>query len=278
MNYFRAMDIAFLIFLGIIGGLIAGLLGLGGGIFYILIFPYLIEARGFPPELTAQLVIANSLFGIMIASGISILGYKKKGIFPLKEILAVGIASASIAYLAINYIVMQAWFSKTLFNVFIIIIMLYILLKMYLELHLEKKEDGQINTSQGIISGAIAGFVSALSGLGGGVIIIPLLSIRYRMPLLKAKTISLAMIFVSSLTMTISNLYASPLSNIEGIKTIGYIIPSCIIPITAGVLIGSLLGVRWSTKLKRKHLDLLFMTFVILVLLEKSYSLINTLF
>ncbi|MDA3904475.1 MAG: sulfite exporter TauE/SafE family protein [Bacteroidales bacterium] len=272
------MDIAFLIFLGIVGGLIAGMLGLGGGIFYILIFPYLIEARGFPSELTAQFAIANSLFGIMVASGMSLISYKRKGKFPIKEILTVGIASAIIAYFSLNFIVLQVWFSKIIFNIFIIILMIYILLKMYLELNLEKKENGKITVAQGIASGGIAGFVSALSGLGGGIIIIPLLTFRFKISLVKAKTISLAMIFISSLTMTINNLIVQPYQTIESVKTIGYIIPSCIIPITIGVLIGSPLGVKWSTSLKRKYLDLLFMVFVIIVLIEKSYGLISAAF
>ncbi len=274
MDYFCHMDIIFLIFLGIIGGLIAGMLGLGGGIFYILIFPYLIEARGFPSELIPQFVIANSLFGIMLASGISVLGYKGKSNFPLKEIIAIGISSAFIAYISLNSIVLQPWFSKTIFNIFIIILMIYILLKMYLELHLEKKEDGNISIKAGILSGGIAGFVSSLSGLGGGIIIIPLLTFRFKLSLQKAKIISLAMIFISSLTMTINNLIVQPPQAIESVNTIGYIIPSCIFPIALGALIGSPLGIKWSAKLKRKYLDLIFMSFVIIVLIEKAYGLI----
>lgn len=269
------MDIAFLVFLGIVGGLIAGLLGLGGGIFYILIFPYLIEAKGFPTEIIPQLVIANSLFGIMAASGLSIIGYKRKGDLPIREIIIISLSSALVAWLSINLIVLQPWFSKTIFNIFIILLMLYILLKMYFELKLEKKEDGAITSKQGILSGSLAGFVSALSGLGGGVIVIPLLNQKFKVPLVKAKTISLAMILVSSMTMSINNLIAQPSFINENVKTIGYIIPSCIIPITIGVLIGSPLGVKWSTSLKRKYLDLAFMLFVLIVLIEKTNSLIS---
>ncbi len=275
MIYFCKMDIVFLILIGIIGGMVAGLLGLGGGIFYVLIFPYLIEARGLPHDFNAQLVIANSLFGVMVASGRSVFGYQQKGMFPIKEIIAIGTASAIAGYLSIHFIVLQAWFSKTIFNIFIIILMLYILLKMYLELKIEKKEDGQITVYQGIASGGIAGFVSALSGLGGGIIIIPILSMRYKFSLAKAKAISLAMIFISSLTITLNNLFTQPPQAITSVKTIGYIIPSLIIPISLGVLIGSPFGVRWSTKLKRKVLDLLFMAFVLIVLLEKSYDLLG---
>lgn len=269
------MDIVFLVFLGIVGGLIAGMLGLGGGIFYILIFPYLMSSRGVPAEAIPQFVIANSLFGIMIASGMSIIVYKKKGIFPWKEIIGIGLASSIVAYFSLNIIVLQPWFSKTIFNIFIIFLMLYILLKMYLDLKIEKKEDGKITLTEGLFSGGISGFVSALSGLGGGIIIIPLLTMRFRISLTKAKTISLAMIFLSSLTMTINNLIAKPSQFTVDVSTIGYIIPTCIIPISVGVLIGSPLGVILSSRLNRKYLDLIFMAFVLLVLIEKSYGLIN---
>ena len=272
------MDIAFLVFLGIIGGLIAGMLGLGGGIFYVLIFPYLMLNRGVPAEAIPQFVIANSLFGIMVASGMSVFSIKKTGVFPLKEIVSIAAASAIAAYFSLNFIVLQPWFSIIIFNIFVILLMVYILLKMYLDLYLIKSEDGKINIPQGMLSGGLAGFASALSGLGGGVVIIPLLTMRFRVSLIKAKTISLAMIFVSSLTMTISNLFAQPPVVMESLRTIGYIIPSCIIPITIGVLIGSSLGVKWSTNLKRKYLDLMFMFFVLLVLIEKSISLFNSVY
>lgn len=270
------MHILFLILLGIIGGIIAGALGLGGGIFYILIFPYLMSNKGVPAEAIPQFVIANSLFGIMIASGASIIGYKRKGEFPLKEIIAIGIASSIMAYLSINLIVLQPWFSRTIFNIFIITLMLYILLKMYLELHIEKIENGKINTAQGLVSGGIAGFVSALSGLGGGIIVIPILTMRFRVSLVKAKTISLAMIFLSSITMTLNNLLAQPPIPVESIKTIGYIIPSCVIPIAIGVLFGSTIGVKLSVTIRRKYLDISFMIFVLIVLTVKIFDLIQS--
>ena len=152
--------------------------------------------------------------------------------------------------------------------------MVYILLKMYFDLLLQKEENGKINSFQGIAGGAIAGLVSSLTGLGGGVIIIPLLTMRFKLSLLKAKTISLAMIFISTFTVSINNLMIMSPINSEDIDTIGYIVPSFILPISLGVFLGSPLGVRWSNILKRRQLDILFMTFVFLVLLEKFYELI----
>ncbi|HAG15810.1 MAG TPA: hypothetical protein DCG69_04695 [Bacteroidales bacterium] len=269
------MEIAFLIFLGIVGGLLSGMLGVGGGIFYILIFPYLMFSHGIPTEAIPQYVIANSIFAIMIASSFSVIGYKKIGIFPRKEIFTFGISAAVVAQLSLNFIVMQPWYSKTVFNILVIFLMFYILFQLYLELKVKKEENGQINVKQSIVGGSLSGFVSVLSGLGGGIIIIPWLSIRYKIPMVKAKIISLATILISSISVTVNNLLSQPSIQPENMLTIGYIIPSCVVPITIGSLVGSNLGIKWSSKIKRIYLDLLFIFFVVLVLLEKIYGLIS---
>ncbi len=272
------METAFLIVLGIVGGLLSGMLGLGGGIFYILIFPYLMHSHGIPTEVIPQFVIANSIFAIMIASSFSVIGYKKKGIFPLKEIIAFGISAALVAQLSLNLIVMQPWYSKKVFNILVIFLMLYILFQLYLELKMKKRENGKINVKQSIVGGGMSGFISVLSGLGGGIIIIPWLTIRYKVPMVKAKIISLSTILISSVSVTVNNLISQPSIEPTNLYTIGYIIPSCVLPITIGSLFGSNLGIKWSSKIRRFYLDLVFIFFVVLVLLEKIYGLISSVY
>jgi uncharacterized membrane protein YfcA len=65
--------------------------------------------------------------------------------------------------------------------------------------------------------GGFAGVLSALSGLGGGVIIISILNLRYNVNMIKAKSISLGVIFITSLVMSISNMLEEPKLNFEGI-------------------------------------------------------------
>ena len=60
------MEYAVLIVTGIFGGVIAGMLGLGGGIFYILVLPYIMVWFGIPAEEATPFVVANSLIGIVL--------------------------------------------------------------------------------------------------------------------------------------------------------------------------------------------------------------------
>ena len=57
-----------LFLLGVIGGFLAGLIGIGGGVMYVLILPYLLVQMGFPEAEIVQFTIANSLVGTLFAS------------------------------------------------------------------------------------------------------------------------------------------------------------------------------------------------------------------
>lgn len=272
------MEYLILIISGIIGGLIAGVLGLGGGIFYILVLPFIMQWQGIPAAETAPFVVANSLIGIAFASGVSLFSQRRSLKNYFHEVLIIAIAAIVISLLANNIIVHSIWFSKEIFNGFIIILMFFIIYQMRLKskttIHPDQI-DHAITIKKGIFSGAIAGFVSALSGLGGGIIIIPLLRIKYLQSLKKAKTISLAIILLSSFFISIQNLLSKPIFEIANTKHIGFIIPQIAFPLILGVLIGGPLGVKLSEKLTEKRITYLFILFVLIVLIEKAYSLIS---
>jgi uncharacterized membrane protein YfcA len=62
------LDYFFLCLIGLIGGFLAGLIGIGGGVLYILILPYLLIELNYPAAEIVQFTIANSLVGTMFAA------------------------------------------------------------------------------------------------------------------------------------------------------------------------------------------------------------------
>lgn len=271
------MEYAILFFSGIIGGGIAGLLGLGGGIFYIIVLPFVFIWFGIPAEESTAFVVANSLIGIAFASGTSIFKEFKSIKTYYKESLLIAIPAVIISLLSTAFIVHGPWFSKEIFSGFVIILMIFILIQMQWK-QSHKKDitvtNHTIKTRPGILSGGLAGFISALSGMGGGIIIIPILQIVFHQSVRKAKLISLVMIFLSSSFISIQNLFSNPEYQITQMKSIGYILPAVALPLVLGVFIGSPLGVRWSHKMNDKRLNQAFILFVFLVLLEKISGLL----
>jgi len=270
------MEYAILIFTGAFGGLIAGMLGLGGGIFYILVLPSIMLWFGIPAEYATPFVVANSLAGIAFASGISIVSQFALLKKYIRESLLVGIPSLIISIFATQFIVHSRWFSKEVFGVLVVIIMLFLLFQMLFKEHKtvpEKDLNNKIVAKSGIAIGSFAGFISALSGLGGGVIINPVLHLRLHQSLQKARVISLATIFISTTFISLQNGFSSPLYQPEGITNIGFIIPVIAAPLIVGAIIGGPIGVRLSRQLSERTLKRLFSVVVFIVLVEKTLSL-----
>jgi uncharacterized membrane protein YfcA len=270
------MEYIILILTGITGGIIAGMLGLGGGIFYILVLPHILIWFGIPAEFATPFVVANSLVGIAFASGISIFSQFAVLKKYIRESLLVGIPSLIISIFTTQFIVHSPWFSKEIFGGLVVIIMLFLLFQMLFKEKKtvpEKDLNIRIAAKAGISVGSFAGFISALSGLGGGVIINPVLHFRLHQSLQKARVISLATIFISTIFISLQNSFGSPLYQPEHIQNIGFIIPIIAVPLIIGTIIGGPIGVRLSRQLNERTLKRLFAFVVFMVLIEKTLSL-----
>lgn len=62
------MDQFLLSLAGLAGGFIAGLLGIGGGMVFIIVLPFALLERSVPESEMVPYTIAHSLFGIFFAS------------------------------------------------------------------------------------------------------------------------------------------------------------------------------------------------------------------
>ncbi len=263
-------EILVLFFLGGLGGLLAGLLGIGGGVIYVLIFNYYLHKLGVSDEVIVPSIIANSMFAILFAglSG-SYKQWKNKNFFP-NEMITAGLA-ASISAISFSYIISKGtWYTKESFSIFFIVLLVLIALRLFTQRKIVEQENLQNPSMLSLsITGLISGTIAAFSGIGGGVIIVPILTDVIKIPIKKATSISLGVISIMALFTSIYNSMSSVATSRSG----SLIVFSLAIPVAIGSLIASPIGVQLANKLKPSQLRIVLFLFLVSVIIKLIYNL-----
>jgi uncharacterized membrane protein YfcA len=157
-------------------GLLAGLLGVGGGLVIVPILVFIFTANGFPPEHVLHLALGTSLATIIITSISSARAHHAHGAvnWDVLRRIAPGVAAGCLA---------GAWLAgqldarplKILFVVFEFYVGTQILLQ--IAPHPARKLPGNIGMTA---MGVVIGLVSSLVGIGGGTLSVPFLVICNR--------------------------------------------------------------------------------------------------
>lgn len=266
------VEILWLLAIGLAAGLLSGLLGVGGGIIFVSILPEIFFSMGIKEESMSSLIIANSMAAILAASFVGTIALKRSGRFFPKEILLVGLpaffASIFLQYIYVN----TSYYSVDFFNALIFLILSFALWQQIRSQVQSRvlEEVHDLKNSQYAISGLVTGTASALSGLGGAVVLIPLLNNYFKLPIKKANSISLGVILVISFALTLPNMFFYSFQDpaIPANDKLGLIILPIMIPMTLGLLVGAPLGVRLSNKLSSKLISRIFIGFLFIVLLK----------
>lgn len=167
------MEIAVGIGLGILSGLLSGLVGIGGG---VVIIPFLVLVLGYSQHLaqgTALLAFALPVFGWASWN------YYKHGRVDWRLALSVAAGIAIASFLVAQWV--QHLRSATLtkiFAVFLILIAAWQFWRTFRSLPAAQEQTMAPAKRMGIglFVGIVAGALKGLTGLGGGVIIVPLLT------------------------------------------------------------------------------------------------------
>ncbi|MFV0293980.1 MAG: sulfite exporter TauE/SafE family protein [Paracoccus sp. (in: a-proteobacteria)] len=171
------LPVLILIMVGACAGLLAGLLGVGGGIVLVPAFLYLFNAVGYGSDDLMQICLATSLATIIVTSARSVMAHNRKGAVDW-EILrewAPGIASGA----AIGVLTVARLRSETLqviFGVLVIVIAGYMMFGRANWRLADRMPQGPVKY---VLSG-LTGFVSVLLGIGGGSIGVPLMTLHGR--------------------------------------------------------------------------------------------------
>ena len=131
----------------------------------------------------------------IFVAGISFYYYKKAGYFKWKVFFPFALGSIPLAYLG-GTISIQEEIYKGVLGVFLI----FAVLKMLGIIGKEKEGLVKLPFGLGIIFGGILGFISGLIGIGGGIILSPVLLIFRWAKMKEAAAISALFIFVNSIS------------------------------------------------------------------------------
>ena len=265
-----------LIIAGLGGGFLAGFLGIGGGIIYILILPLALAQVGTPPSEIAQYTIANSIFGTAAAALFGSISLIRNKDFYWKEVGIVSLSAVAASFLLLFTFVNTPLYSQQFFAavviVFLGIILAISVLRSFSNIMFQTSVKNK--SLWYVFTGAVAGAMSALTGLGGGTITVPLLAAGLHMDIKRAKSISLGVIFVASTCITVYNMIDQPEIPFDYFH-VGYIAFPVSIALSIGVLFGSPFGVWVANKISSRIISYIFILFIILVIIRKVIILLQ---
>lgn len=158
---------------GIVGGLLAGLLGVGGGIVIVPVLFTVLEAVGTEPGLAIKIAVATSLATIVLTSLSSARSHHARG--------------------AVDYALLRQWALPVIIGVVIGtmtagfadgqlltgtfgVVALLVALNMFLRRGNKPIRDGFPNAAVRSLSGGVVGLFSAMMGIGGGTLSVPILT------------------------------------------------------------------------------------------------------
>ncbi len=268
-------DYVWLFVAGLGGGFLAGLLGIGGGIIYILILPVALSHAGVAEAEIAQYVIANSIFGTAAASLFGSIALMRHREFFWEESAIIGTGGVIISFLLLFFFVNTPVYSKELFNIMVVVFLVFILFISFSRAGsriIFKKPVDRKKLWLGI-TGAVAGSMAALSGLGGGTIVVPMLKGGLHMDIKKAKSISLGVILITSTCMTVYNCLEQPALPFHHAHA-GYIVFPVALTLSAGVLVSSPLGIKVARAISSKTISYIFIGFVSIVIIKSIINLL----
>lgn len=258
---------------GLIGGFIAGLTGIGTGFMMLAVIPLVLAGFGVPEQYMVSVTIANAIFATLISSLANVATTIKQKSFYLKETSFTALGAVFTSFIVFELIAKSSFYSRDFFNAVVVFFMFVILIQTFKKLKLSNPQDEHVTKSKLILTGGAAGAAAALTGLGGGTLIIPLLNLWLRMDIIKSKSISFGTIFAIALWLSFNNLFLEPAYPIPNSQ--GLIVFPMIIPISIGVLIGSPLGVIASGKIAARTVTILFLIVISLVAIQKIGELIG---
>lgn len=261
--------------IGLIVGFLSAILGIGGGVVLVPLYSFIFQLQGNDPNYVHSLAIGSSLLTVVFASTSATIRHFKNDNVEIKFGIIFGvftiISSFLLSQLAINTD------QKTLKLIFIIVLAIIITIML-----LDKKAENNLNKSFNKklyllipVVGFVIGALSAFTGVGGGIIAVPIFYYIFKINFKKAIGTSTLVIIFSTITASLSYLTANvPLKNPPEL-TIGLI--SLFVAIPTGI--GTLFSTKWGANVVKntqpKKLKIYFSFLLLFVIIKMLFDILK---
>lgn len=198
--------LAFLAASGLAAGFLAGLVGVGGGLIFAPVLFFYFSHIGVPDVAIAQLTLGSSLFCAFIATMAGARIHYRNDMVEVRTAVTVGVLSSVAVFLVTQLITSRSWYDGTVFQVVFSLVLIAVVLRMVFEREHTDMAEGPVKHpwSYLTLTGTVAGVISAATGVGGGVILLPAYTNLLRMPMKRAVGTSALTIVLISLAGVIS--------------------------------------------------------------------------
>ncbi len=254
---------------GAFAGILAGLLGVGGGIVIVPMLVFLFNAQGFAPQHIMQMALATSLGSIVFTSISSFRAHHRRGAvrWPVVWSITPGILLGTFGGTWI-----AAWLSTHALKVFFVCFLYYVAVQMLADY--KPKPTRELPRTAGMFAaGTVIGVVSSLVGIGGGSLSVPFLA-WCNVPLHQAIGTSAAIGFPIAVAGTLGyivngwGLSALPPLNL------GFLHLPALLGIALFSMLTAPLGARLAHRLPVSRLKRIFAGFLLLVASRMAWGLL----
>lgn len=251
---------------GGVAGFFSGLLGIGGGT-VLVPFLYLVLSRPdwigvtVDPSLHATLAHATSLAVIVPTALSGFLAYRRKGLVDVATILPLGMAAAMAALVGAQVAV---FFPSELLKMAFGCMMVWVGWRLYRGRDGERPvTDGGMRPWAAWVGGGVVGFLSAILGIGGGVLAVPILLRWARLDLHRVTAASIGIVGFAAPAGIISYMWAG--RGVEGLPpaSVGFVSLPLAFALIPGAILMAPLGARLNQQLPVRTLRLIFATFLL---------------
>jgi uncharacterized protein len=258
--------------IGFLGGFLAGMLGVGGGIVFIPLFQEMVKNHSVEAD-KVPYILTNSLMIVFAVGLMATIKQVKIKNTDLKASVVTG-ACAVLSSLSLSFLINHYNINDPLiFRYIFALILVFTAVKMLYD-HLRKKETVEKvqlpPLKKFIPAGLFAGVVTSLTGLGGGIIMVPYFNKVLKLPIKFATGLSLSVIPLIALPLLLFYTFDKPSLKLHDIQS-GHIVWPVILPILISSMIAAPLGVRFAQKLASKTLLTIFLCFILLTVIKTLF-------